>query len=93
MAGTPTPVAAVEHDSGGDRVLWESVAGEAFLTASRGAPDVHESRGFFTIRDAQTPHTMRQSLDGIDAASDAVVLHGWLEGGTRVSWRRVPCPR
>jgi len=69
------------------RVLWDSVPGEAFLAAAQGAPDVTESRGFFTIRDDRTTFTTSQTLDAIDLNDTSVVLSGWLDGSMRVAWR------
>ncbi|MEC7946221.1 MAG: alpha-glucosidase [Myxococcota bacterium] len=70
-----------------DRILWESIPGEAFLSTSQGAPDVQESRGFFAIRDPQTPRSTTQSIDAIDSSEDGLVLQGWLDGSLRVAWR------
>jgi len=68
------------------RVVWESVPGEAFLSVAQGAPDVVESRGFFTIRDEKTPFTLKQTLEGVALENGNVVLRGFLAGEIHTAW-------
>ncbi|MEE2752168.1 MAG: alpha-glucosidase [Myxococcota bacterium] len=70
-----------------ERVLWESVPGEAFLAVSQGDPEVTESRGFFDIQDEKTSFTAHQTLDEISADAGVVVLSGSLEGDLSIRWR------
>ena len=71
------------------RVLWSSSPGEGFIRAARGRAEVHESRGFFTVKDGPVRWTQVQTLDRMETTEGGVELSGLLDssGGARWIWR------
>lgn len=71
---------SVVHSGAPDRVLWGSVAGEAFVGAARATAEVTEARGSFFISGARQAACARQTLESWAAADGGVVLRGRLSG-------------
>ena len=72
--------------SKGEKQLWSSVPGQAFLAFARARSAVRESRGFFDIQDDCRPFTEIQTVETIGGGTDGVTIAGRLEGQDSVGW-------
>ena len=80
----------------GKRVVWESVPGEAFLTAAKGSVSMEEHRGYFWPGvDHEAEWTVQRiSRAGLTGDGAAVRLSGRLgDEGDDVAWRATVSPR
>ena len=70
------------------RTVWSSCPGEVFVTFTTGDSTVEESRGFFTITDAQAPVSDAQTVDALHAGAQdgSARLSGGLGSGEPLSW-------
>jgi sulfoquinovosidase len=67
----------VRNEAG--KVLWQTVAGEAFVSAARGEETVSENRGMFQMRDRLLVTCTRQTVDLIlENAPGTVTISGHL---------------
>ena len=60
------------------RVLWESVAGKAFVSAARGEETVSHSRGHFFVEDKILSRCPHQTIERVEKREDALLLRGRL---------------
>ncbi len=80
----------------GKRVVWQSVPGEAFLTAARGSVSMDEHRGYFwpDVDHEDEWTVQRIARAGLTADGRAVRLVGRLgDEGDDVGWRATVTPR
>ena len=81
----PGQLTISDHHAGG-RILWQSVAGEPFIAASKGGAEAKESRGFFHFRERFSPWTTAQTLASMALEGERLVLKGALSGSVQVGY-------
>ena len=68
------------------RRVWSSCPGEAFVGFTTGESTVEESRGFFTIADAQAPVSDGQTVDSFRSREGTARLSGGLGKEGSLAW-------
>ncbi len=71
-------VLVITHNAYPDRLVWESVAGVAFVGAARGDERVVERRGMFSFRDRIRQRYPHQHIDALEMRNGAVHIEGRL---------------
>jgi len=64
-----------------DKILWQSIPGESFISAARGKETVTESRGSYDIKDSLAAVCSDQTIDTIESAPGTLKISGGLAGG------------
>ena len=70
--------ALVVRDAANDRVLWQSLPGQAFLSAAKGSEKVKESRGSFHLDDMLSEQCHDQAVDALSGTADVLQVSGRL---------------
>lgn len=80
--------------SDGDRVVWQSPAGEAFLTAARGSVEMEEHRGYFWPQVHHARSWTEQRVERAGPSEDGIRLAGTLsDEGRDLKWHATFSPR
>lgn len=85
---------SVAHRSDPERVLWQSLPGESFVSAARGEEEVSESRSHFTVVDRVRQRCDDQTIDRVEDDGGSLSISGSLicDNGTRTGYTLVFSP-
>ena len=75
------------------KVLWSTVPGQGFITASTVKGNITETRGYFFSKEKVVDRTSSQSIDTIEAIDNKVRITGSLGGGHPCRYRVTIKPR
>jgi sulfoquinovosidase len=75
----PSGVAlSVTHSSRPERILWQSIPGKSFVSASRGQESVRDVRSHYTIADKVREEYSNQTIEAFEKVGTTLVVSGRL---------------